>query len=218
MAAEASITIDTKALEKALAQVPKKLHDELEGAFNRSLVEFTAAMDERFQGASGPPWWDNKGEDIVSRTGNLARSLGFQVDRGGNLSQLRGVSFVGDSRTPYAATQEYGATITGSPWLTIPMPDNYTASGVPRYQSAAALRDDPSVRTWVQRSASGALIIRAQFEGDEDIKNLWLLKRQVTIPPRLRFAKTFEGQRKRQIFNVNRAVDRALIAATRGAS
>lgn len=218
MAAEASITIDTKALEKAIAQVPKKLHDELEGAFNRSLVEFTAAMDERFQGASGPPWWDNKGEDIVSRTGHLARSLGFRVRRGATLGDLEGASFIGDSLTPYAATQEYGATITGSPWLTIPMPDNYTASGVPKHQSAAALRDDPAWETWIQRSASGALIIRARREGEEEIQNLWLLKRQVTIPPRLRFAKTFEGQRKRQIFNVNRAVDRALIAATRGAS
>lgn len=205
-------TFDTKAFERALKEVPKALDKEANKALNRMGVEFTTAMDGRFNGTSSPPFWANESDDgIVSRTGHLARSIGFDVSGGPSAAERKLVLFIGDAVAGrYAATQEFGATITGSPWLTIPLPDNKTASGVPRYQSAAALRDDPSVNTWIQRSKAGNLIIRAQFDGEEEIKNLWVLKKSVTIPARLGFTKTFKGQRDNQIRLMNRAVIRAL--------
>ncbi len=208
----AEFTFDTDAFEKALKRIPKTLSHEIDGALNRIGVAFTAAMDGRFNGTSSPPFWANESDDgLVSRTGHLARSIGFEVQGGTAVHGKSLVLFIGDAiRGRYAATQEFGATITGSPWLTIPLPDNKTASGVDRYQSAAALRDDPSVESWIQRSKAGNLIIRAKFEEDGEIKNLWILKRQVTIPPRLGFTKTFKAQLGNQIRLLNRAVTRAL--------
>lgn len=215
--ADVEIKFDDRKLIAALRKVPGALHDEMTKAFNRSMVEFQVAMESRFDGSSSPPWWGNSGDNLVSRTGNLARSLGFQVSKGARIGELRGVSFIGDANTPYASIQESGGTVTGSPWLTVPLPDNKTASGVTRFQSAAALKRDPTVKTWIQRSRAGNLIIRAEFPG-KPIQNLWILKSSVFIKPRMRFGRTFEDQRQAQIKNVNRAATRALKTATKGAS
>lgn len=215
---EVSFKLDSKVLEKLLKEAPKVLNDEVAKSFNRAGVEFVAAMDENFQGVSSPPFWANTGTNLVSRTGNLARSLGFSVRKGSSLNQLRGFVFVGDAVTGrYATTQEFGATINGSPWLTIPLPDNYTASGVPRWQSAAALRDRPDVETWVQRSAAGNLIIKARFDGSDEVKNLWVLKKQVTVPARLGFTKTFKDRQAANVKLVQNALQRAFQRAKQGA-
>ncbi|MBL4771902.1 MAG: hypothetical protein JKY61_12370 [Planctomycetes bacterium] len=205
-------TFDTRKFERALKEIPKALNKEVGVAFNTSGVEFTAAMESRFSPPSGPPFWANPSDDgIVSRSGDLARSVGHEVGDGPTVNDRSLTLFIGDAlRGKYASLQEYGGTVNGSPWLTIPLPDNKTDSGVDKFDSAAKLRNDPTVKTWIQRSKAGNLIIRAKFEGKDEIQNLWILKRSVTVKPRLGFFKTAEAMRNSQIKNLNRAVIRAL--------
>lgn len=216
--ADTTFKVDDKALKLAFKKMPGALLENLHQAFNRSLAEFEGVMvKERFGPFGGPPWYQASGDHLASRSGNLRGTLGFEVPKVSSLGKLRGVAFIGDAKTPYAAIQERGGTIFGSPWLTIPLPDNKTASGDARFKSAAALRADSSVKTWIQRSQAGNLIIKGFFPG-KPIQNLWILKRSVTIQPRLRFGRTFEDQYPRQVRSLNKAVQTALKSATKGAS
>ena len=216
---EATFRLNSKEFEAALKRSPETLRSGLVQAFNRAGVEFVAAMEGRFSESYSPPWVKSPTDKVVNRTGNLARSLGFVVRGDSSPSSLRLFTFIGDARTGnYALTQEYGATIQGSPWLTIPLQDNYTASGVVRWQSAAALRDRPDVETWVQKSAAGNLIIKARFADSEDVKSLWVLKQKVVVPARLGFTKTFQERRAANVALLQKAVSKVFSSIGNGTS
>ena len=217
----AILTIDSRELRRALKLIPDRLHRGIAGAFTRSAIEFEAAMDDRFTGSSsGAPEHRNTGSKIVNRTGALARSVGQKTTRGGSLKDLTTKLFIGDRKSgAYARIQEFGGTIKGKPWLTIPLPDALTASGVARYPGGARSLmggGDGGIQTWIHRTDSGNLIIQGKIADDPTILNLWLLRRSVTVPARLGFNATFHKHRPRTVELVNKAVQRAIVAATKG--
>lgn len=91
-----------------------------------------------------------------------------------------------------AVVHETGATITPkkAQFLTIPLPAALSGSGVPLRNSAREWSN-----TFVQRSKRGNLLI-FQKRGTGIIP-LYVLKKSVTIPPRLAFEQSFEAGRDR---------------------
>jgi phage gpG-like protein len=111
------------------------------------------------------------GQALKVRSGTLRGSVAMKViDRGKELYVQ-----VGTNKS-YARIHEYGGTITGRPWLTIPLPEAKTAAGVVRMTA----RSWPD--TFIQKSKAGNIII-FQNQGD-DIIPLFVLKRSVDIPER----------------------------------
>lgn len=172
---------------------------------------------------------------LQSRTGNLRRSLGFQVS-GSRLDDLRLAVF--SAGTKYANLQENGGTIRPKrgDYLTIPIADNLTPSGVPRYPSAKDLRQQlnqvgparpakrgrkdklAGARTFVLKAKTGKLyIILRQSNGKSQL--LWALVKSVKVPPRFGFRRTWNKQApmRAQMFKVamEKAVDASIRAARR---
>lgn len=188
----------------------------LERELPRALLEHgqrfeREVKDRQFGVQLEGPWKRNPGGNgVASRTGALRQSIRTRVEGSGLRSSM--VSTVGDARTgDYVGVQEDGATIVGSPWLAIPAPANLTPAGVPRYPSPRALKGDKDNPTFIRKLKSGNLGIFRRTAGNA-IELLWLLKRQVVIPPRLGFLRTFESPRmdRDRVKRIERAIDRAL--------
>lgn len=128
------------------------------------------------------------------RTGSLRRSLMFEVDRG----NLRLRLSIGGGGAPYARTHEgVGDGPDKSPMtikakagkaLAIPVGKALTASGVPRYTTP---RDVPGLRMLVPKRGGPPLLVKSRGKKRSGIDVMFVLKKSVTIPPRLRFEKTF---------------------------
>lgn len=204
------LKVDTAGLERAMRAAPKVITAEVEKALRQHGEVFRREMIEtRFDapGDIGPA------SRLTSRTGALAGTIGYVVRGRGDLRTMRLVVFVGGGPARrYAGIQEYGGVVRGRPWLTVPLPDNLTASGIPRYKSAAALRDDPNFDTFLHRSKRGTLVIGWRKPGAR-VQWLWVLRRSVKLKPRLGFATTFGNEKMAadRISRVNRAIGRALL-------
>ena len=92
-----------------------------------------------------------------------------------------------------AAVHERGATITprNARYLTIPLPAALDSRGVPLRSSAREWSD-----TFIRRSRRGNLLIFRK-DGGGGITPLYVLKKRVTIPPRLQFGDAFEAGKDR---------------------
>lgn len=143
-----------------LRQKPQELQDELRGA-----LKLTGADAERRSALYA-------NARMRTRSGRLLGSIAHRVI--GRPDDIAVEVYAGRSRTGrelrYAATQEEGATITGSPWLTIPFGNALTGAGVPRR---------PSIRHY-----DGIFFVRKDgklYAGTEEHGLLFRLVKSVTI-------------------------------------
>lgn len=201
------ITRSTERGRRLLEVLPPLLREHAARAFSAMARDWENAMRARFTAPSDP-----RREFLHNRSGMLQRSLKARVEGQGTLSGLRLRAF--SSGVIYARLQELGGTIRptgGRQFLAIPIADNLTPAGVARYPSAAGLRDNGPLKTWVQRGKNGGLFIMGSKPGAEGGKPLLLfaLRRQVYVPPRLGFRKTFAALGERRRFLLQAALARA---------
>jgi hypothetical protein len=200
--------IDIRGLQRALANLPKALDAEMRRAFNAHGRFMTKEMvTKRFTGYTG-----RSGDRLQNRSALLRRSFKHEVVGGvGQSTPLTLVHY--SAGVKYARLQEYGGTIRPkrSKWLTIPLPDALTASGVARYQSARYLFDTYPKQMSVVRSRSGRLFIVSRGKpGTKPRKNaetvwLYILKKESKVPPRLGYRDTWKSSsvvsNRTQLFN-----------------
>lgn len=124
----------------------------------------------------------NGGDTLQKRSGSSIERMRRSVRVGGNLKS----SVWGHIKTGFWAIHETGGTIraTRSQYLTIPLPAAMDPRGVPLRKRASDWNN-----TFVARSRRGNLII-FQKRGRQNIAPLYLLKKSVYIPPRLKFEET----------------------------
>jgi hypothetical protein len=194
-------SVDTRELRRAIDRVPGALFRELKFAFQGILIDFKREHGKRF--LRGPP-------GVHRRTGTLQRSFLFRVE-GSRVEDLVGIYF---TNLVYAGVHEGK---DGKPtvirarnrkFLTIPLPDAKTASGVTR----GPARSFPD--TFLRRSKSGNLVI-FQKRGKGPPAALFLLKREVSIPPRLNLLAFWNDRQRLHVARIDAAVRKALDSATR---
>lgn len=232
-----SIEIDSAAVRRALTRAPAVLAKHGRRAFEQSGQRFRGLMYERFR-ASRPGQYGL----LHTRTGRLKGSIGYRVD-GDTLDSLQIRVF--SSGVAYANLQEFGGTIrpkAPKQFLTIPLPDNLTASLVAREPSAGALRAREPGSTFVIETKRGKLLIgyrpvtrsavplisqRAHRDPDAPrvprskkdkvaTKWLWMLVPEATIPPRLNFVSTWKGLAGERRARVVAGLRTALAEVARG--
>lgn len=118
---------------------------------------------------------------LRSRSNNLRDSIvgTVETDLGSTRVVLSaGGRIKGGGEVPYAATQEYGATIrpVRRQWLAIPSSDVMTGAGVNRFGSP---RNYPTPLVFVQKDNSFAMLI-----DPADGRAKWWLRKQTTIRPK----------------------------------
>ncbi len=203
----ARVKINEARLGQALQRDLRRTSRELRRGLDQYGFAFRAKMDARFGAKLSGPFKRNPtgpalAGRLASRSGALRRAIGHVVKGGGRRILL--LVFVGDAVTGrYARTQEFGAVIRGSPWLTVPLPANLTPTGRTRFLDA---RSTPGA--FFARSGAGNILIGRKTEGG--VEWMWVLKRSVKIPPRLGFIRTFELTEPTLNRILNRAIERAL--------
>lgn len=195
--------IDYKSLVQALTKLPKALNVEAQAAFKLHGALMVNRMQRRFTGYTGRQ--GTEGGLLQNRSKFLRNSFKFQVAGGlGSGSNL--TLFVFSTGVKYARMQEYGGTVRPkrAKYLTIPLSDAMTPSGVQRYPGGARqlFTSYPSQMSVVKSPKSGKLFIIS--DGKPGVKNpkgknadlqwLYILKKSVVIPPRLGFRSTWASQ------------------------
>ncbi len=213
--ASLEVTISAKGVEKLIKRAPGVLDKWLRLAFKQHGDVYRVEMNNRFAaGSTGGK--KGTGAKLRSRSGALQDSIGFTVPGGTGLKDLQLIYHVGDARTiKYAETQEDGRVIHGKPWLAIPLPANLTASGKPRIERPSLVMNEPG--WFVHTSQRGVTTIGRELENGR-LEFFWVLKRKVTIPPRLGFRKTVLGDKLQtdRVKRLNAAVKRALKEVSSG--
>lgn len=131
------VTVDTKGVKRILGKVDRSIDAIVFSETRKAADEFLNRMRARARGAEG--------SGLRVRTGRLRQSFGKTIirkPRGG--VQL----FMYSAGTSYADMQEYGGVIKPRPprkFLTIPIEDNLTRAGVPRFSSAKAFMEKYAV-------------------------------------------------------------------------
>lgn len=200
MTSQFSATVRQARFQAVIKAFPKRSADAVYEAFKGHGQAFVRHMKKkRLSGRRA-------GDVGLNRVyGTLSGSLRSFPKRAATVNrvQLR-VGFYGKAAV-YAPVHEFGATIKGKPWLTVPLPDNLTATGRLRYSSAAKLREGG--KSFLRKSNAGNLVIGFR-KNKKTVLWLWILKREVKVPPRLEFRKTFGDssmQRDRRV-RVNTAL------------
>lgn len=121
------------------------------------------------------------GENLHRRTGSLARSMWTKATDDALYTGF-GVN--------YWAIHEFGETIYGSPWLTVPLDEVKTKAGVARYNIGEAISAYPNTFFKESKTTPGNLVLLSS-QGDQVVP-LFALVRQVRIEPRLKARETFQ--------------------------
>ena len=153
--------------KRSLSDLPKKIATKLSRAMRIYGLDFIRRI--KTQSFGGRP-------NLQRRTGELSRSFNMEIT-GSALNDLTLRVF---SRSPYAKIQEYGGTIRpkNAQWLAIPLDAAKTGAGVAR----GGPRDYQN--TFFATSKKGNLIL-FQKDAGGGIIPLFVMKKEVTIPPRL---------------------------------
>lgn len=171
--ADSLVIVRIQGLEEVrglLRKLPEKQFDGAKKEFDRAAQNVHGAVSRRIE--SGTP--------LHSRTGALRRSLTFRT-YGQAIGSLHSDVW---SDIVYAPIHEKGGTITakqayrtvpGGPYLNIPLPANLTPSGVMRRSA----RDVFAAGGYLIESRAGNWLVML-----DEIPQ-FVLKRRVTIPPRL---------------------------------
>lgn len=165
--------------------------DKLDVIIKRTLRLYLNEMALAQRQRHGRPWPGGTGSTSLSRrTGNLIESVKRSIKISGKFTQGGG-EVRGQIGSPliYASTQEFGATIRPkrAKYLTIPLPAAMDSRGVMLLPRA---RDYPN--TFVAKSRKGNLLI-FQKRGAKKIVPLFVLKREVKIPPRMNLGVMIEA-------------------------
>ncbi len=202
------VTVDVTGVKRILGRVDRAIDAVVFSETRKAADAFLNRMRDRARGGEG--------SGLRVRTGRLRQSFGktlVRKPRGG--VQLAMYS----AGTPYANTQEYGGLIRPKPprkFLTIPIEDNLTRAGVPRYASARAFMEQygqPKFRQgrgsagntriaaaaqaraggdhafiWTSKSKAKYIVLQ---KGSGELLFLWRLVRQVVVPGRLRWNQKF---------------------------
>lgn len=153
--------------KRALDGLTRRIASRLTRAMRQFGMDFVRRLKtERFSGRPA----------LRRRTGELSRS--FQMSLSG--TRLNDLTLRVFSRSPYAKIQEYGGTIVPkkAQWLAIPLDAVKTKGGVAR----GGPRDYQN--TFFAKSKKGNLIL-FQKDSSGGIIPLFVMKKEVTIPPRL---------------------------------
>lgn len=187
----------------AMRRTPERLAKEISVAFDQHAFIFEGYARARL--FAGRP-------HLIGRTGRLAKTIGHVTAK--NPTKINDVHvriFAGGHDAIYGRIQEFGGVIrpVRAKYLTIPIADNLTAGGVPRYKSARELFEQRGEDLVIFRSKAGNLLIGLiegrdrgiQFEGGlatgktgGTLKLLWVLKKSVKIPARFGFVAAFKSK------------------------
>lgn len=190
--------------QTALRSQPRAMTANVREHFRKSGAEWQGAMLDRFRGSP-----------MRTRTGALKRSIRHRVKG----ASLRDIELRNVSTSRYARVHEHGTVGKGGKLpdivpkraraLTIPLPDNLTPAGVPRYPSARALMR--TGKTFLLKREGRRPVIMLDENGDgENLKALWVLMRRVSIPPRLGFFFTWSRLRSKRKARFLRGIRAAL--------
>jgi phage gpG-like protein len=183
---------DMNRLHKLLAELDPKKQD---GAIHKGMMKASSTvLDRLVQNVSGII--------LKRRTGNLAKSMGWRVNRdekGDFEAQIGSGASLRTDRMIYANIHETGGIIrpTRAKMLTIPLSVAKTPAGVSRF-TAREVRDGLTQYSgsFIRRSKAGNLIIFGT-RGDKVVP-LFILKDQVTVPAR-RYMSITVDQTKDQV-------------------
>lgn len=130
----AGITVQSGPVVAKLKKLSQQLRNEVELLLMKEGAKAQRRMVERVSGTS------KRGNGLRVRSGLLRATLGFRTDvKDGRVQLELGTVRIGGAAAValnYAATHEYGATITKGPgFLTIPLPAALTPSGVARFSA-----------------------------------------------------------------------------------
>ncbi len=156
--------------------------DKLDPIVKRQMRVWLKAIAVQMRRRHSTRWPSGTGEKTLSkRTGKLVESIERSVSVKGQMSKGGEINGRIGSPLIYANVQENGATIRAkrAQFLTVPLPNALKSNGVMKFPKA---RDYP--RTFIAKSRKGNLII-FQKRGGRRIVPLFVLKRQVYVPPRL---------------------------------
>lgn len=183
-----TVKIDTSGPESLLA----KLGKDVQRIASEEVWQFakdwqrTVSTDNIGPGGKG----NQGGGRLHNRTGALRRSVRIRKVRGGVRMS------VGGKNAPHAITQELGGVIRPrrGKYLTIPLPNALAASGAQsgkyRIRQRGGRFETDAGPTFIFKSRAGNLIVgvrrknRKSFDARRD--SLYILKRSVKIPPRLK--------------------------------
>lgn len=178
MEADAAFGILAKTLDRGLDGAAAPLRADL----RKTLQLVATKLAEKH----GNPWSPGKKTNLQSRSGNGLKSIAQSIKLQGGANTLAAVA--GRITTGKMTTHETGATVRAKSagYLTIPLPAALDQRGVPLKTRAREWTN-----TFVARSKKGNLII-FQKKGRNNIVPLYVLKKEVTIPARLRMAETIQ--------------------------
>ena len=159
---------------------------------------------------------------LQRRTGGLANSIKSEVkgDRVGNLRLILEAGGATGGRWGgaggYAHTQEYGGTIKGKPWLLIPLDEALTPKGRVRKEAQIIRRNKRYTTRGFGPTFIRDSVIFAQKQGAFNgvagrVRPLYLLRRQVKIPPRLGARGTMMNVANRSLPKMGKGILRILL-------
>ena len=192
--------LDISGLKRVLARYPKALDAEMRKALEQHGLYFRQKMiTDRFTGYTGNR---NQGDKLQNRSGQLRRSFGSEVV--GGIGQSTPLTLAVFSQgSIYSRLQEYGGVIKPkkAKYLTVPLDDALTPSGVQRYPSARDLFNRYPDQVRVIKVKSGRLFIVSdgkpgskppkRKKRQSDLVWLYQLKKSVKVPARLGFRATW---------------------------
>jgi len=167
-------TFSPEQLAEALQKAPSAFLSQFDPAMRRYLRGFAqGTMAKRITGRPG----------LINRTGALRRSFGTAVTGEGSVDTWAGTVY---TTSPYARMQEFGGTQTPkkSQFLTIPLASARTGAGASRGGARSFSN------TFFAKSKAGNLLM-FQKQGKK-IVPLFVLKKSVSIPPRLGMRSAWE--------------------------
>ena len=180
--------IESEKVEWLAEHFPAKLRTSLRGALTRAMLRFHDVFQRR--SLTGRP-------GLNRRTGDLLRSFKRGVSKPN--TQIDAMETWLASRSGYAGIHEKGGTVKPkrSKYLAIPLPDALTRAGAlkGRYIGNVSGQTRPSLYgvqgLFCYKSKRGNLLL-AETRGKRGrLVNLFVLKKSVKIPARLRFFQTF---------------------------
>jgi len=171
-------------IDRWLKDIPSVFSSEAKKVFQSSALRMTNQIK------------DNATNKLKVRTGALRRSIGQEVS-GKTIDKLRASVFsaahVGGKELKYAPIQELGGTVRaidkyvrvpGGPYLNIPTTANKTPAGVTRLQAREVFNQGG----YIAKSRAGNWGVWL------DGKMMFVLKKQVEIPPRLGMVKAVDDE------------------------
>ena len=221
--ASISIEVQAERLRDALQTAPKRLRAELATTLLKVGVAHEHALKRRFRAYTG-----DSGDGIQKRSGGLMQAYHLTRPHPDSLEVVPHIR-KGMRGSHYARMQEFGGTVRPkrAKYLTVPLPAALTKAGVlsGRYKIRPDGRGGFTTDagdTFLFKSRRGALLIgikdrktgRASAQGrgkKRELKPFYVLKKSVTLRPRLGFFGTWELLERRTLpALLQRSADRAI--------